>query len=337
MEHIRGFLESSTIHGLTYISSTKKFVKVCWTLIVIGGFTGAGVLIYQSFDNWAESPVTTTIETQPIFKITFPKITVCPPKNTYTDLNYAILLTESITLDNETRNKLTNYAVELLNDINYNMVMSDMHTLQDQDRFLNWYRGYLKVNIRPNYQTINIYDVSGSISTEHFGDKFNPDHFTNFFISTKIKIWPPKSVLHNTNVTLHMDLDKVKITDYADRDTYSIDNKEVSVEKIKKSFSPPSSSSSSSSSYSSTTTTTTESSPWGSVFNTGGSSSTTTQPNYHFMFLARGVNLSPDDVKNLNQDMMPGFNLTWYYSGMNVAPDDPHYETDLNKLFVRYE
>ena len=49
------------------------------------------------------------------------------------------------------------------------------------------------------------------------------------------------------------------------------------------------------------------------------------------MFLARGVNLSPDDVKNLNQDMMPGFNLTWYYSGMNVAPDDPHYETDLNK------
>ena len=98
-------------------------------------------------------------------KITFPKITVCPPKNTYTDLNYAILLTESIILDNETRNKLTNYAVELLNDINYNMVMSDMHTLQDKDRFLNWYRGYLKVNIRPNYQTIDIYQARYLLNT----------------------------------------------------------------------------------------------------------------------------------------------------------------------------
>ena len=86
MEEVRNYLESSTVHGLGYISTTRRLVKLFWIAVVITGFTGAGVMIYQSFDAWEESPVKTTIETQPITEITFPKVTVCPPKNTYTDL-----------------------------------------------------------------------------------------------------------------------------------------------------------------------------------------------------------------------------------------------------------
>ena len=85
MEGVRAFLESSTIHGLGYISTTRKYIKILWIIVVLAGFTGAGVIIYESFQDWAESPITTTIETQPITKITFPKLTVCPPKNTFTD------------------------------------------------------------------------------------------------------------------------------------------------------------------------------------------------------------------------------------------------------------
>ena len=88
MENVTAFLESSTIHGLTYISAAnKKILKLFWILVVTAGFIGAGALIYDSFQSWAESPVKTTIETHPISEITFPKVTVCPPKNTYTNLN----------------------------------------------------------------------------------------------------------------------------------------------------------------------------------------------------------------------------------------------------------
>ena len=90
MESIRNFLESSTIHGLSYISTTRKYVRVFWILVVIGGFSGAGVLIFTAFQSWADSPVKTTIETHPISEITFPKVTVCPPKNTFTNLNYRV-------------------------------------------------------------------------------------------------------------------------------------------------------------------------------------------------------------------------------------------------------
>ena len=88
MEGVKTFLETSSIHGLAYISSTRRLVKLFWAVVVILGFTGAGAIIYQSFQSWSEGPVKTTIETLPITDITFPKVTVCPPKNTYTDLNY---------------------------------------------------------------------------------------------------------------------------------------------------------------------------------------------------------------------------------------------------------
>ena len=113
------FLETSTIHGVSHISTTRKFVRIFWSLVVISGFTGAGVLIYQSFQAWADNPVTTTIETLPMENnenIKFPKVTVCPPKNTYTDLNYDLMMTANTSLTDETRYKLKTYAMELLHN-----------------------------------------------------------------------------------------------------------------------------------------------------------------------------------------------------------------------------
>ena len=106
MENIRNFLESSTIHGLTYISTTGKYARLFWFIVVTAGFIGAGIIIYESFNDWGESPVKTTIETLPISEITFPKVTVCPPRNTFTDLNHDLKLTMNMTLDKETRNAL---------------------------------------------------------------------------------------------------------------------------------------------------------------------------------------------------------------------------------------
>ena len=106
MDGVRTFLESSTIHGLAYISTTRKLVKLFWIVIVIAGFTGAGIMIYQSFQSWEESPVKTTIQTLPIRDITFPMVTVCPPKNTYTNLNYDMIAIKNVSLDNQTRDYL---------------------------------------------------------------------------------------------------------------------------------------------------------------------------------------------------------------------------------------
>ena len=42
-------------------------------MIVLLGFSCAGYLIWESFDNWQQNPVDTTISTYPIEQVSFPK------------------------------------------------------------------------------------------------------------------------------------------------------------------------------------------------------------------------------------------------------------------------
>merc|ERR1719232_248298 len=114
MEGLRTFLESSTIHGLTYISTTRNYARLFWILVVITGFVGASWMIKKSYDSWSESPVKTTVETLPIAEIKLPKVTVCPPKNTFTDLNYDLMMIENMTLTEEMRDEMFKYAVEVI-------------------------------------------------------------------------------------------------------------------------------------------------------------------------------------------------------------------------------
>ena len=74
MNTFKEFLENSTIHGLFFIGTTSGIRKIAWMTAVIAGFIGAAVLIQMSFKSWAESPITTTVETHSLDKITLPKV-----------------------------------------------------------------------------------------------------------------------------------------------------------------------------------------------------------------------------------------------------------------------
>lgn len=150
MDGFRNFLESSTIHGLTYISTTRKCVRLFWVTVVIAGFTCASILIYTSFQDWADNPVKTTIQTLPIKDLQFPKVTVCPPKNTYTNLNYDLMMTKNMSLDNETRNHLAFYAMKLVDNPKFGELMRNFSMFHEENRYYNWYHGYTEVEL-PKY------------------------------------------------------------------------------------------------------------------------------------------------------------------------------------------
>ena len=48
MKVVKEFLQSSTIHGLTYIATTDKLARLFWMSVVLSGFTLAAVLIQRS-------------------------------------------------------------------------------------------------------------------------------------------------------------------------------------------------------------------------------------------------------------------------------------------------
>ena len=88
---ICNFLENSTIHGLVHISSSKsQTIRAAWMAIVVACFAIAISMITNSYQEWQDSPVSTTITTHPITELKFPEVTVCPPRGTNTAVNQVL-------------------------------------------------------------------------------------------------------------------------------------------------------------------------------------------------------------------------------------------------------
>ena len=182
MNHVKEFLDTSTIHGLSWISGSKGFNRLIWIIIVIGGFSGAAYLIYESFHNWAASPISTTIETLPISQITFPNVTVCPPRNSFLNLNYDIIQSENLTPSAKIRNELFEYTLNVIQDDFYNEIITNLTKMQDPDRYYNWYHGFTKINFpyyNTSYNQLSYYTFtsarSGNISTQYYGEMFDAE------------------------------------------------------------------------------------------------------------------------------------------------------------------
>ena len=64
MNAFKDFLESTTIHGLIYISTSRSTLgKLAWSSFVLAGFTLAAYLISSSYMEMQESPISTSIST----------------------------------------------------------------------------------------------------------------------------------------------------------------------------------------------------------------------------------------------------------------------------------
>ena len=200
MGEFRKFLETSTIHGLSHISLTTKFARLFWTIIVISGFIGAVYLIQESFQFWSQNPIKTTIETLPISEVTFPKVSICPPKGTYTDLNYDLMRmgNRSINYDLANENtegyKLLEEYVMFFQNEDFKKKYTLIESFNEENKYLNWYHGKTQANVESYGETVEKYITNGdsgeveksqimtsvttgNISTPHFGDKFQLQKF----------------------------------------------------------------------------------------------------------------------------------------------------------------
>ncbi len=78
-KNLQDFCATTTIHGFQYLvdSSLLVIARVLWFLSIAVSFTIAAFLIKQSFDDWFDNPVLTTIESTsaPVEDVPFPGIT----------------------------------------------------------------------------------------------------------------------------------------------------------------------------------------------------------------------------------------------------------------------
>ena len=114
----RDFLESSTVHGLVYISTAKsKAARIAWATIVVACFAIAFYMITSSYKEWQESPVSTTITTYPITELKFPTVTVCPPRGSNTALNNLMEKVKDVNFDKREKQDLLDISKEVFLEI----------------------------------------------------------------------------------------------------------------------------------------------------------------------------------------------------------------------------
>ena len=334
MESFKQFLETASINGLNHISSTRKWTRLFWITLVTLGFVASTYLIWESFQTWTENPIRTTTRTVPMQEIKFPKLTVCPPKNTFTDLNYDLMLAEEVSITNEKRNELYEYVVELIDEHVY---MDPWDRLHEENRFLNWYKGFTSMHNEPYYTSntgagvgvgpltstyaIHTSAPSGVITSQYFGEKYNPSLVEQIF-DYRIRVSPSKSIRYNENVTLHFEIERLSFPMQSGFDNlYSPNGLAPPKKKLfKTSFSPPARGDPlSANSYNLTGD---PCSPYTTFYGACVDEQTRNRMINDLSRQFRAFRIVTDkDISEANLQMMPGFRVSWFYTGIDVIPD----------------
>ena len=193
--------------------------------------------------------------------------------------------------------------------VDSHVFMDELKVLEEENRFHNWYYGLTRINRPHNIDRIDgssilTFDLrtsatQGNVTTQYFMEKFKQNLVETFMLYS-VKILTPESVRNNANVTLHFQLEKVSMTGLssASEDKFFMEGVgilESSKTSISAQFSPPGDS--------------------------------------NLMTLTR--NVSEEDLANLRMDVMPGFSLSWWYTGAPVT-QVPVFRTHITtRLFVK--
>ena len=213
----KDFLESSTIHGLNYISTSKKYLlKFFWICVVLGGVSTAVYLIGKSFSSWKESPILTSIETFPIKEAKFPRVTVCPPLGSNTAFNQDLMKAHNNTLDKSVRLELVDLAEEWLQDNAFKEIYKLEDSFREKDKYKNWYQSYTNVLLpkprsKSKRHSVMFHTAAtyGFVKTPWFGENFTFENF-QLKLDYRYYIYPSYKLLEyhpNASLVLKISID----------------------------------------------------------------------------------------------------------------------------------
>ena len=198
---IRDFLESSTIHGLVYISTAKsRTARAAWVAIVAVCFALAIHMITSSYKEWQESPVSTTITTHPITELEFPTVTVCQPRGSNTALNHLLEKVKDVNFTAEERNVLQGILEEVFLDSptkEYAKKISEFLST-DNTRSIANKRGSMPSIDKGGMITMRSSELEGSFSSPGFLDSEDIGDFFKRTQTIHYVLYLPSYSIRNT-------------------------------------------------------------------------------------------------------------------------------------------
>ena len=188
--------------------------------------------------------------------------------------------------------------------------LDNITKLQEDNRFYNWYHGYSEISLPiEDYRGVFNYRISsaadsGVVKTQNFGEAFKENLLEKKLLYT-VKVIPPENIQNNWNMTVHFRLEKQSIKDLYNGIRYNDGDKDV----MKLNYQ-------------------TVDADMTIIYK-----NFTVSPYLEPVTLER--KLTETDLSNLTN--MPGFKVTWYYSGGDeeVVSQSKYLNEDMNKYFIR--
>ena len=192
--NLKDYFDVSSIHGFGHVNGQTSFGKIFWLFVVTSGFVFAGVLVGQSFESWRSNPISTVIETKPILESKFPDVVVCPPENTFTNLNLDLMNADNIVLDEKLRESLVNRTTEMILDEEFFSAYADQNDVLEGNKYKNWYTGFTLASLSySKLVQVSTSSESGSFSSPFYGKPFKANKF-QIEADYEILISPPKNI-----------------------------------------------------------------------------------------------------------------------------------------------
>ena len=144
------------------------------------GFFGAGILITKSYKEWQENPIATSITTHPIDNLNFPKVTICPPKDSNTALYHDLVTAGNKTLSDESKDSLRKAAYDIFIEQNHKdyvkkmLVSSHMGNLP---QILQSFHSLPEPYNDANGLKIKMWDLNGTIMTPWFAGDYVEEYY----------------------------------------------------------------------------------------------------------------------------------------------------------------
>ena len=178
---VRQFLEESTIHGVAHISTARHvLLKLIWAVVVATSFAFAIHMISSSYLEWSESPVSSLVTTRPISDLTFPEVTICPPKGTNTAVNHVLDKVKNKGLSTKQKDIFKSALQDIFISRPSKRFATDMAHLLNIGSLQDMKEGCVEIIYNDNSSILMIQtNISkGKFSTPGFGD---PEYLGEFF------------------------------------------------------------------------------------------------------------------------------------------------------------
>ena len=165
---------------LSYFPSQTKAAKILWFGIVCLGFIGAGVLIGKSYKEWQESPIATSITTHPIDDLDFPKVTICPPRDSNTALYHDLVRVGNGSLSSKDKDILKKATHETLIEGTHNDYAKKMSVTLHMGNLDQVLQGFHSMPTPCNHAynfKIKMWNLNGTITTPWFEGLFMEEYY----------------------------------------------------------------------------------------------------------------------------------------------------------------